>query len=121
MNQGNNKDLDKLRSYYINTKNGFVGKETAEGKTQYVMESYKALLFHSACDAIKFANTMVMNGSVPYARVFYCNPQGIHAIALIRKDFGGRMSYVYIGQGETGIPVSGGLSGLLNRVKQAKR
>ena len=66
MNQGNNKDLDKLRSYYINTKNGFVGKETAEGKTQYVMESYKALLFHSAYDAIKFANTMVMNGSVQY-------------------------------------------------------
>lgn len=114
-------DLDKLRTYYINTKNGFVGKETTEEKTQFVMEGHKALYFTKADDAIKFANTMVMSGSVQFARVFYCNPQGIHHIALIRKEYDGKMKYVYLGLGGTGIPVMGGLPALLNRVKQSKR
>ena len=114
-------DLDKLRTYYINTKNGFVGKETTEEQTQFVMESHKALYFTNADEAIKFANTLVMSGSVQFARVFYGNLQGPHPIALIRKEYDGKMKYVYLGLGGTGIPVMGGLPALLNRVKQSKR
>ena len=40
--------LDKLRTYYINTKAGFIGKESTDEKLQFVMEGYKALTFDKA-------------------------------------------------------------------------
>ena len=116
-----NKNADNPRYYYINTKNGFVGKETTEENLQFVMESYKALHFTNPDDAVKYANSLVVNGSVKFARVFYGDSRGTHGIALIRCESDGSMKYLYIGQCDMAMPVQGGLTGLLNRIRQSRR
>ena len=90
--------LDKLRTYYINTKKGFIGKESTEEKLQFVMEGYKALTFDQAKDAVKFAHNLVESMGIPLARVFCCsNQQQHHGIALLRRE-GDHIKYMYIGQ-----------------------
>ena len=113
--------LDKLRTYYINTKGGFIGKESTEEKLQFVMEGYKALTFDKADAAVKFAHNLVESMGIPLARVFYCsNQQQNHAIALLRRE-GEKIKYMYIGQSDTPMQLQGGLQALLNRVNQSRR
>ena len=113
--------LDKLRTYYINTKAGFIGKESTDEKLQFVMEAYKSLTFDKAEAAVKFANNLVESMGIPLARVFYCsNQQQHHGIALLRRE-GEKIKYMYIGQSDTPMQLQGGLQALLNRVKQSRR
>lgn len=113
--------LDKLRTYYINTKGGFIGKESTDEKLQFVMEGYKALTFDKADAAVKFAHNLVESMGIPLARVFYCsNQQQNHGIALLRRD-GEKIKYMYIGQSDTPMQLQGGLPALLNRVNQSRR
>ena len=113
--------LDKLRTYYISTKGGFIGKESTDEKPQFVMEGYKALTFDKAEAAVKFAHNLVESMGIPLARVFYCsNQQQNHGIALLRRD-GEKIKYMYIGQSDTPMQLQGGLQALLNRVKQSRR
>ena len=113
--------LDKLRTYYINTKAGFIGKESTDEKLQFVMEAYKSLTFDNAEAAVKFANNLVESMGIPLARVFYCsNQQRHHGIALLRRE-GEKIKYMYIGQSDTPMQLQGGLQALLNRVKQSRR
>lgn len=113
--------LDKLRTYYINTKGGFIGKESTDEKLQFVMEGYKALTFDKAEAAVKFAHNLVESMGIPLARVFYCsNQQKNHGIALLRRD-GEKIKYMYIGQSDTPMQLQGGLPALLNRVNQSRR
>lgn len=113
--------LDKLRTYYISTKGGFIGKESTDEKPQFVMEGYKALTFDKAEAAVKFAHNLVESMGIPLARVFYCsNQQQNHGIALLRRD-GEKIKYMYIGQSDTPMQLQGGLQALLNRVNQSRR
>ena len=113
--------LDNLRTYYINTKDGFIGKESTDGKLQFVMEGYKALTFDKAEAAVKFAHNLVESMGIPLARVFYCsNQQKHHGIALLRRD-AEKIKYMYIGQSDMPMQLQGGLTALLNRVKQSRR
>ena len=113
--------LDKLRTNYINTKAGFIGKESTDEKLQFVMEAYKSLTFDNAEAAVKFANNLVESMGIPLARVFYCsNQQRHHGIALLRRE-GEKIKYMYIGQSDTPMQLQGGLQALLNRVKQSRR
>lgn len=113
--------LDKLRTYYINTKAGFIGKESTDEKLQFVMEAYKSLTFDNAEAAVKFAHNLVESMGIPLARVFYCsNQQRHHGIALLRRE-GEKIKYMYIGQSDTPMQLQGGLTALLNRVKQSRR
>ena len=113
--------LDKLRTYYINTKGGFIGKESTDEKLQFVMEGYKALTFDKADAAVKFAHNLVESMGIPFARVFYCsNQQQHHGIALLRRE-GEKIKYMYIGQSDTPMQLQGGLQSLLNRVNQSRR
>ena len=113
--------LDKLRTYYINTKGGFIGKESTDEKPQFVMEGYKALPFNKAEAAVKFAHNLVESMGIPLARVFYCsNQQKNHGIALLRRD-GEKIKYMYIGQSDTPMQLQGGLQALLNRISQSRR
>jgi len=114
--------LGTQRTYYINTKRGYIGKNTKDSSIEFVMEGDKAMCFKNADDAVKLANDLVTNGSVPLARVFYCTIQsGIHPIALIRKEPEGKFKYIYIGRSDMMMPVQGGLQALLNRVNQSRR
>lgn len=113
--------LDKLRTYYINTKAGFIGKESTDEKLQFVMEAYKSLTFDNAEAAVKFAHNLIESMGIPLARVFYCsNQQRHHGIALLRRE-GEKIKYMYIGQSDTPMQLQGGLTALLNRVKQSRR
>lgn len=113
--------LDKLRTYYISTKGGFIGKESTDEKPQFVMEGYKALTFDKAEAAVKFAHNLVESMGIPLARVFYCsNQQQNHGIALLRRD-GEKIKYMYIGQSDTPMQLQGGLQALLNQVNQSRR
>jgi hypothetical protein len=113
--------LDNLRTYYINTKAGFIGKESTDEKLQFVMEAYKSLTFDKAEAAVKFANNLVESMGIPLTRVFYCsNQQQHHGIALLRRD-GEKIKYMYIGQSDTPMQLQGGLPALLNRIKQSRR
>ena len=113
--------LDKLRTYYINTRGGFIGKESTDEKLQFVTEGYKALTFDKADAAVKFAHNLVESMGIPLARVFYCsNQQKNHGIALLRRD-GEKIKYMYIGQSDTPMQLQGGLQALLNRVNQSRR
>lgn len=113
--------LDKLRTYYINTKGGFIGKESTDEKPQFVMEGYKALPFNKAEAAVKFAHNLVTSMGIPLARVFYCsNQQQNHGIALLRRD-GEQIKYMYIGQSDTPMQLHGGLPALLHRISQSRR
>ncbi len=113
--------LDKLRTYYINTKGGFIGKESTDEKPQFVMEGYKALTFDKAEAAVKFAHNLVESMGIPLARVFYCsNQQQNHGIALLRRD-GEKIKYMYIGQSDTPMQLQGGLPALLHRISQSRR
>ena len=114
--------LGTQRNYYINTKSGFIGKNTKDGCIEFVTESDKAMRFKNAADAVKVANDLVTNGSAPLVRVFYCTIQsGIHPIALIRKEAEGKVKYIYIGRSDMMIPVQGGLQALLHRISQSRR
>lgn len=113
--------LDKLRTYYINTRGGFIGKETTEDNIQFVMEGYKALTFDQAEAAVKFAHNLVESMGIPLARVFYCsNQQKNHGIALLRRE-GEKIKYMYIGQSDTPMQLHGGLPALLHRISQSRR
>ena len=114
--------LDTQRNYYINAKSGFIGKNTKDSCIEFVTESDKAMRFKNAADAVKLANNLVMNGSVPLVRVFYCTIQsGIHPIALIRKEAEGKVKYIYIGRSDMMMPVQGGLQALLHRISHSRR
>lgn len=117
----NDKILGKQRTYYINTKSGYIGKNTTDNCIEFVTEGYKAMYFHNAESAVKFANDLVTKGSVPLARVFYCGVLELHPIALIRKEPEGNIKYIYIGRSEMMIPVQGGLQALLHRISQSRR
>ena len=113
--------LDKLRTYYINTRGGFIGKESTDEKLQFVFEAYKALTFDKADDAVKFAHNLVETMRIPLARVFYCsNQQKHHGIALIRRE-GDQIKYMYIGQSDIPMQLQGGLQALLHRISQSRR
>lgn len=113
--------LDKLRTYYISTKKGFVGKDTTEEHLHFVTEGYNALPFDNADAAVKFAHNLVASMGIPLARVFYGTPQGLHGIALIRKVYEDKLNHSYIGQSDIPMPLQGGLPALLNRIKQSRR
>ncbi len=114
--------LGTQRNYYINTKNGYIGKNTKENCIEFVTEGDKAMRFKNADDAVKLANYLVTNGAVPLARVFYHAIQsGIHPIALIRKEPDGNLKYIYIGRSDMMIPVQGGMQTLLHRLSQSRR
>jgi len=114
--------LGTQRNYYINTKSGYIGKNTKDNCIEFVTEGDKAMRFKNAADAVKLANALVMNGAVPLARVFYCAIQsGMHSIALIRKEPEGEIKYMYIGRSDMPMPVQGGMQTLLHRIFQSRR
>lgn len=114
--------LGTQRTYYINTKRGYIGKNTKESFIEFVTKGDNAMHFKNAADAVKVANDLVTKGSVPLARLFYCaNQSGIHPIALIRKEHEGKIKYIYIGRSDMMMPVHGGLQALLHRISQSRR
>lgn len=118
----NDEILGTQRTYYIDTKSGYIGKNTTDSCIEFVTEGHKAMYFRNANTAVKFANDLVTKGSAPLARVFYCGirPE-LYSIALIRKDADGKIKYIYIGRSESMIPVQGGLQALLHRISQSRR
>ena len=113
--------LGKLRTYYINTKGGFIGKDSTDEKLQFVMEGYKALTFDKAEAAVKFAHNLIASMGIPLARVFYCsNQQQNHGIALLRRE-GDQIKYMYISQSDIPMQLHGGLPALLHRISHSRR
>ena len=63
--------LGTQRTYYINTKMGYIGKNTKDSCIEFVMEGDKAMRFKNADDAVKLANDLVTKCStVPSNREY---------------------------------------------------